>query len=496
VSGPSGPVRAEPPPDGAGRGGRGGRWSVPVPTWRLVAAAAVGSLVVLLLPVGPPAGLWVVNGVLLLAAVADWVLAVRPDDLRVERDLPGIVPLGHQAQVTWSISHRPQRDPSYRRDPARGRRDPARGRRDPGRGRGVPVLGGRGMRVRVADELAPSLGAVTRRVRVVVPVRGRAVAATTVRPSRRGRFEPAEVVVRVEGPLGLVGRQGRRRVEGVLRVYPPFDSRDEAELRVNKARILEVGLRSAQGRGGGTEFDSMREYGVDDEFRRIDWAATARSGKTIVRTYRAERNQTVLLLLDSGRTMAGRVAEVPRLDHAMDAVMMLTSLATRLGDRAGLVAFDREVRAVVAPGHARDQLSRVTEAMYQLQPLLVESDYRGAFAETLARFRRRAMLVVLTELAEQAVSETLLPALPLIARHHLVVVASVADPEVRGWASATPVEPAAAYRKAAAVAALSDRRRTVARLRGLGAVVVDAPPGRLAPDLADAYLRVKATGRL
>ena len=482
MSGPSGPVRAEPSADGGGRAGRGGRWSVPVPTWRLVAAAAVGSLVVLLLPVGPPAGLWVVNGVLLLAAVADWVLAVRPDDLRVERDLPGIVPLGHQAQVTWHITHRPRRDPS--------------GRRDPARGRGDPVLGGRGVRVRVADELAPSLGAVTRRVRVVVPVRGRAVAATTVRPSRRGRFEPAEVVVRVEGPLGLVGRQGRRRVPGVLRVYPPFDSRDEAELRVNKARILEVGLRSAQGRGGGTEFDSMREYGVDDEFRRIDWAATARSGKTIVRTYRAERNQTVLLLLDSGRTMAGRVAEVPRLDHAMDAVMMLTSLATRLGDRAGLVAFDREVRAVVAPGHARDQLSRVTEAMYQLQPLLVESDYRGAFAETLARFRRRAMLVVLTELAEQAVAETLLPALPLIARDHLVVVASVADPEVRGWASATPSEPSAAYRKAAAVAALADRRRTVARLRGLGAVVVDAPPGRLAPDLADAYLRVKATGRL
>jgi uncharacterized protein (DUF58 family) len=439
-------------------------WGLPVLTWRLVVAAAVGSLVVLLLPVRPPLGLWVVNGVLAVAAVADWWLAVRPVAVEVERELPGIVPLGTQARVVWRISRRAGWE--------------------------------RGVRVRVADELAPSLRAVTRRVRVVVPARGRVTAATAIRPSRRGRFVLGEVVVRVEGPLGLVARQGRRRLPGVLRVYPPFDSRDEAELRVNKARILELGLRSAQGRGGGTEFDSLREYGVDDEFRRIDWAATARSGKAIVRTYRAERNQTVLLLLDSGRTMAGRVAEVPRLDHAMDAVMLLTSLATRLGDRAGLVAFDREVRAVVGPGHAREQLSRVTEAMYQLQPLLVESDYRGAFAETLARFRRRAMLVVLTELAEQAVSETLLPALPLIARDHLVVVASVADPEVRGWALATPVEPGAAYRKAAAVAALADRRRTVARLRGLGAVVVDAPPGRLAPDLADAYLRAKATGRL
>jgi uncharacterized protein (DUF58 family) len=485
-------------------GARSSSWGLPALTWRLVVAAAVGSLVVLLLPVRPPSGLWVVNGVLAVAAVADWWLAVRPADVEVERELPGIVPLGTEARVVWRISRRagPARDGGTGTGSARDGGTGAGSALDGGTGAGSASAGRawagreRGVRVRVADELAPSLGAVTRRVRVVVPARGRVTAATAIRPARRGRFVLGEVVVRVEGPLGLVARQGRRRLPGMLRVYPPFDSRDEAELRVNKARILEVGLRSAQGRGGGTEFDTLREYGVDDEFRRIDWAATARSGKPIVRTYRAERNQTVLLLLDSGRTMAGRVADVPRLDHAIDAVMMLTSLATRLGDRAGLVAFDREVRAVVGPGHARDQLSRVTEAMYQLQPLLVESDYRGAFAETLARFRRRAMLVVLTELAEQAVSETLLPALPLIARDHLVVVASVADPEVRGWALATPVEPGAAYRKAAAVAAMADRRRTVARLRGLGAVVVDAPPGRLAPDLADAYLRAKATGRL
>src|SRR5207244_1226454 len=176
----------------------------------------------------------------------------------------------------------------------------------------------------------------------------------------------------------------------------PFRSRDEAELRINEARILEIGLRSAQGRGGGTEFDSLRDYSVDDEFRRIDWAATARAARPIVRTYRAERNQTVLLLLDAGRLMAGRVDDVPRLDHAMDAVMMLTAVATRLGDRAGLVAFDQRVRAVVSPGHSRDQLSRVTEAMYALEPELVESDYRGAFAETLAPFRRPALLRLFT----------------------------------------------------------------------------------------------------
>ena len=147
-----------------------------------------------------------------------------------------------------------------------------------------------------------------------------------------------------------------------------FASRAEAELRVTKARILEVGLRSAQGRGGGTEFEQLREWTPDDEFRRVDWSATARTNKPIVRTYRAERNQTVIVLLDNGRVMAGQVAGVPRVEHAMDAAMAITTVATRLGDRCGLVAFDTEVRAVVPPAKHRNQLGRVIEAVYDLEP--------------------------------------------------------------------------------------------------------------------------------
>jgi uncharacterized protein (DUF58 family) len=434
----------------------------PVPTWRLAAAAAVGAAVVLAWPGTPMRALLAVNGLLLAAAVADWLLAPATRRVGVERDLPAVVALDKAAQVTWRV------------------RNPA----------------GRRLQVRLADELAPSLRADTRRVALAVPAGGSARASTTIHPSRRGRFTPAEVVVRVHGPLGLLARQGRRTLDGTLRVYPPFHSREEAELRIERGRILEVGLRSAKGRGGGTEFDALREYGVDDDSRRLDWAATARRGKPIVRTYRAERNQTLLLLLDSGRMMAGRVADVPRLDHAMDAVMMLTAVATRLGDRAGLVAFADELRAVVAPGQRRDQLARVTEAMYDLEPELVESDYRGAFAGALARFRRRALLVVLSDLTEHAVTETLLPALPLIVRNHVVIVAGVRDPAVERLARAVPTEAATAFRKAAAADNLASRDRMVHRLRGMGAVVVDAAPGRLAPELADAYLHVKATGRL
>ncbi|HEX7166050.1 MAG TPA: DUF58 domain-containing protein [Acidimicrobiales bacterium] len=435
---------------------------VPVPTGRLALVAAVLSLAAAALPFPTVAALVVVNLGLIVVAVVDARLSPAPADVPVTRRFPDVVALGQEAELAWRIDN--------------------------------PAT--RSISVEVADELAPTLRAGRRRLTARVPASGAATLTTRIRPTRRGRFAISALAVRTTGPLGLAARHATRHVPRLLRVYPAFPSRDEAELRVSRARILEVGLRSAQGRGGGTDFDALREYSPDDEFRRIDWAATARSSRAIVRTYRAERNQTILLLLDTGRVMAGRVGEGPRLEHAMDAVMMLTTVATRLGDRAGLVAFDDDVRAVVPPSHGRGQLSRVTEAMYELDAQLVESDYRGAFTSALARFRRRALIVVFTDLAEQAIAESLLPALPLVVRDHLVVVASVQDPEVVGWSRQVPADASDAYRAAAAVAALEERRRVVASLRGRGVTVVDAPPGRLAPELADAYLKVKATGRL
>ena len=435
----------------------------PVPTRRLAVVAAVASLVVLAVPGGALlVPLAVVNGALVVAALVDALVATDPVRLEVDRDLPPVLVLRGAGEVRWSI-----RNPTTRR-----------------------------LRVALADELAASLGASTRRLHGTLPPGARLNGIATLAPARRGRFEITDLVVRVDGPLGLGARQRTLRHPSVLRVHPHFASRAEAELRLNRARILEVGLRSARGRGGGTEFDQLREYGVDDEVRRIDWAATARAGKAMVRTYRAERNQTVLMLLDNGRVMAGRVADVPRVEHAMDALMCLTTVATRLGDRCGLVVFDREVRSVLPARAGKEQLGRVAEAMYALHPVLAESDYQGAFAQAMARFTRRSLIVLFTDLVEQSVGESLLPALPLLVRHHVVVVAAVRDPAVSRWASAAPADVDDAYRAAAATGALAERDRTIARLRGLGVVVIDAPAGLLAPALADAYLDLKARGSL
>jgi uncharacterized protein (DUF58 family) len=324
-----------------------------------------------------------------------------------------------------------------------------------------------------------------------VPARSEARLDTRIRPGRRGRFTPHEVEVRSFGPLGLAGRQHRLQVPGRLKVVPAFPSRADAELRLQQARRLELGVRAVRLPGTGTDFDQLREYSPDDDFRRIDWAATARAGRPIVRTYRAERNQTITVLVDVGRTTAGRVDGVPRLEHLLDATFALVTVATGLEDGVGVVAYDDEVRASLPPSHRPDQLARVVEATYDLEPVLVETDHRTALAHTKARHKRLTTVVIATDLTEATVAQTLVPALPLVLRDTSVVVLAVTDPEVRGWADRPVDDDADAYLRAAATSALDERARLAARLRGLGASVVDAPPGRLAGRLVDHYLHAR-----
>jgi uncharacterized protein (DUF58 family) len=164
----------------------------------------------------------------------------------------------------------------------------------------------------------------------------------------------------------------------------------------------------------------------------------------------------------------------------------------------GLVAFDTNVRSIVVPSASKAQRARMAEAMFMLEPQLAESAFADAFAHAVGRFRRRSLYVVLTDLSEATVHESLLPALPVLTRRHLVVVAAVEDPVVAAWARGDDLDSstAAAFRSAAAISAAEQRLRSAARLRAAGAVVIDAAPGRLAVDLVDTYLSLKAAGRL
>jgi uncharacterized protein (DUF58 family) len=344
------------------------------------------------------------------------------------------------------------------------------------------------------DAWQPSAGARDNRHRLDVPAGDQLLLSTVLAPTRRGDRRAVQVTVRTTGPLGLAGRQRSTEVPGRVRVLPPFHSRKHLPSRL--ARLRELDGRSAvRVRGQGTEFDSLREYVLGDDVRSIDWRASARSRNVVVRTWQPERHRRVLLVLDTSRTSAGRIDDVPRLDSAMDAALLLAALASRAGDSVDFLAGDRRVRARVRAGVGRDALPAVVEAMAGLEPAIVEADWSRLTSEVAALGRQPALVVLLSALEPAAVEHGLLPALPVLARRHRVVLASVRDPELDRMA-ARRQDPAAVYQAAAAEQVSADRSRTAELLGGLGVDVVDADADRLPVALTDHYLMLKGRGLL
>ena len=345
----------------------------PVPSVWFAALAAACGLALFAWPGRSWTAFWLVEAALVVVLAADAALCQSPSRISVGRSLPDAVTLGEEATLTWAVANR----------------------------------GRRRVKLTVTDALWPSLAAERRRVTATLRPGDVLRASTTLRPTRRGRFPLGDVTVRVESPWRLVSRQATRVVEGGLRVMPAYPSREEIQRRMRVPRVIEAGARSIRTSGGGTEFDQLRDYRPGDEFRRVDWPATVRLQRPIVKQFRAERNQTVVLLLDNGRVMAGTVGGVPRVEHAMDAVLGVVQIAMRVGDRAGLVTFDQQVRSILVPNNARSQLGRAAEAMYLLEPDYGESAYQLAFNAATARFRRRSLFVVLTDLVEAVVEQAL-----------------------------------------------------------------------------------------
>lgn len=330
-----------------------------------------------------------------------------------------------------------------------------------------------------------------------------ATVVTHLSPLRRGDLQSDLVTTRSIGPLGLAGRQRSHRTTGTIRILPPFLARKHLPSRLARLREID-GMLPVLIRGQGTEFDSLREYVVGDDVRSIDWRATARRADVVVRTWRPERDRRVLIVLDTGRTSAGRVgvdplardpSGWPRLDWSLDAALLLAALASRAGDHVDFLAHDRVTRATVFGESRTDLLSALVTAMAPLEPALVESDSTAMVAAIQRRARRRALVVLLTDLNASALDEVLMPVLPQLSSRHRVIVAAVSDSRVDLLATGR-ADAAQVYDAAAAERARNDRRGIAQRLRHTGVDVVDALPEDLAPALADRYLALKSTGVL
>jgi uncharacterized protein (DUF58 family) len=367
----------------------------------------------------------------------------------------------------------------------------------------IQNTGRRRFRGQVRDAWPPSGRAEPRTHPLDVAAGQQVQVDTVLRPVRRGDQQSALVTARSIGPLGLAGRQSSHRVPWEIRILPPFLSRKHLPSRLAKLRELE-GMVPVLIRGQGTEFDSLREYVIGDDVRSIDWRATARRADVVVRTWRPERDRRVVIVLDTGRTSAGRVGVDPtradpggwpRLDWSMDAALLLAALASRAGDHVDFLAHDRVSRAGVFNASRTELLAQLVNAMAPLEPALVESDATAIVSAVQRRVRRRALVVLMTDLNASSLDEGLMTVLPRLSAKHHVLLAAVADPRVDRLAAGRD-DAAQVYDAAAAERARNDRRTIASRLRRHGVDVVDAAPDELAPALADHYLAMKASGRL
>lgn len=427
-------------------------------TGRAGLAALAGGLVIAVF--GTATTSLIVNGLILAALAADVMLAARIADLKVSRSGDAKIHLGQSGTTAVTVTN-------------------------PGRRRLRGVL---------RDGWRPSAGAEPGRSRIDLAPGRSTTAITSLTPQRRGDVAAGLVTLRSLGPLGLAGRQRSVAAPLTVRVLPPFLSRKHLPEKLARLRELDGQHRSLI-RGQGTEFDSLRAYVLGDDVRSIDWRSSARRSDVLVRTWRPERDRRIVIVLDTGRTSAGRAGGIPRLDASMDAALLLTALAVRAGDRVDLIAADRRVRARVVGANRADVLAAFTGEMALLEPDLIDPDIGLMMAAVLGIARQRCLVVLLTDLNPAAIEEGLLPHIQLLSSRHQVLLAAVSDPRVAELAAGRG-DAAAAYSAAAAVTAQAGRIHIAALLRRRGVEVVDASPDRLAPALADAYLNLKAAGRL
>ncbi|HAM44322.1 MAG TPA: DUF58 domain-containing protein [Propionibacteriaceae bacterium] len=413
-----------------------------------------------------PQPLTVIGWVVLVVIVSgmDLLAAVRPELLQFSRELPPSVRLSETTTSTVTVLNPTRRQ----------------------------------ARVQVRDAWPPSATPAAERPLLRVNPGSSLRQLTELTPTRRGDLAAAALTVRSFGPLRLAARQRSLNVPGVLRVLPEFRSRSHLPSRLARLRELD-GQASVQVRGQGTEFDSLREYAAGDDVRSIDWRATARATRTMVRTWRPERDRHVLMMLDSSRWAAGRIGgagnDQLRLDAGIEACLLMAALGSASGDRMSLLVADAEVRQRLAGTAKGSALAAFADRLSLAEAELTETDWSMVAAQVNQLCRQRSLVVLITGLDPALYAEGLGTVLGQLAHSHQIVIAHVTDPTEQAQLDETP-DANAAYDAAASARLWLATQALSNRVHRMGVEVVHADPDHLAPAVCDTYLALKATGRL
>ena len=343
---------------------------------------------------------------------------------------------------------------------------------------------------KIRDEPPPTFAAQGNEFELRLAHRQEASHDYWVVPSERGNHEFSDLYVSYGAPLGLARVQKAIPTPQQAHVYPNVKAVREFDFLKQKGRLREAGVRQTRSKGLGTEFESLREYN-DDDFRLIDWKSTARRGRLVVKNFEQERNQAVMVCLDLGRHMLGEVGGVSKIDHALDAAIMVFHAAERAGDMVGLYAFNDAVRAYVAPRRGKTQVSTVLKAAHALFAEPVQPDYTKALTYLSTKWKKRSLIVFFTDAENEDQANNLAAALAHVRRHHLLMIVRVKDPKLNELLNLPFDTPDDLFSRSAATWYQSDRMKAASVFAASGIHSIESEPDELAATLVNAYLRAK-----
>lgn len=276
-----------------------------------------------------------------------------------------------------------------------------------------------------------------------------------------------------------------------LKVLPNLRAVRRLHQKLNDVFLRGLGQRTAPRLGKGREFDRLREYTINDDFRDIAWKASARHRKLIVREYRLDRSQDVLLCVDRGHRMAALTTRIRRVDHAVNAAVLISYICNRMEDKFGMLSFGAQVESGIPQGRGPSHLSKITAFSSSIQAEYIHTDYLALGAHVRRRLRRRALVMIVTTLPEAGEQQALVRAVGMMTPTHLPLVVVLSDPALRAAAEAQPADHAELCRTLVARDVWTDRRRMMEELRRRGAWVIDTGPEDAGVESVNAYLEIK-----
>ncbi len=396
-------------------------------------------------------------------AAMDWVSARREVAPSLERIIPDRLVKGRSAAIIYKAS-RPRGDSTT---------------------------------LAILDELPAELGGdlLIDEIRIE---RGQSIEISRDRtPLRRGTHALGPTFILWRSRMGLFRMRAQLADGGSIAILPTSSTPQRQSGLTHRALRDELGIRPRPARGEGTEFESLREYVLGDDPRHVDWHASARRGRLIVRQHQTERHHTVMIAIDTGRLMAGQIDATSKLDYAIDCAIALARASKEYGDRVGVIAFDRELRVFTRPKAGFSGVGGIVRATMPLSPFPFEPNYR-VLVETLARHqKRRALVVVLTDFVEGSASRELEEYLAVLARRHVVVLVAMRDRMLAELDQRDPsITRERLYRRLALQDLAGEREAALARIAAFGAQTLDLDPTRITAPVLNRYLAIRQAALL